>query len=1416
MKTFGVSFILLLAVAPAAPAGLVAEDWRPAIERIGWTLVHSVWQLAAVALIAAIVDRGTRHCTARVRYIAAAVSLGMMLVLPAVTWTLIAVERGANAANRSAANLPVSLRDAATDPAIDARNTIVEPHSDYTDPGDTSHSAVVIDLPTSVPAGSVEPTTPLPEQASATVRNFENRRAVPLVESRFPAWRNLTAGLRTAIEPRLHWLVALWLAGVGLCSLRPIFGVWTQWRLQHFGLSPVPDAVLQALLELVRKMQIVRAVRISQSALVGVPMVVGYLWPIILLPASVVTDMTPMQLEAILAHELAHVRRHDWLINVLQIVAETVFFYHPAVWWLSRRLRRERELCCDDLALGLIHDKAVFARSLLRLEELCHSVPSMSTASPTLAATGGRLTDRVRRLLAVDPDPGRAAGGWLTGAILVLALGVAGGLSLRAAQQEDADRNRISRAEAATPAPDDLKGEPEDEGNTAQPIGDDRPDEIVEDAVDPGKAVTDDTPAPKEKEREKRIIRVRAVDSEHRVLKDAVPQLHSSRSREFKLQGDGTFTSPVLTPQQKLLRIAAAQEKGPMLFSDLVDINTTKPGEDGVLQLVLRPGTRLEGRLDDSVPRPISEGYVGLAIVETENHKVGFGGWVWNDFAVVRPDGTFTFESLPGGGCAQLHAMVDGYISKNPPLETLREYLREHNLADAETIKSLTTNSRMRSIWPQLALLDQPRVTVTIECEPTASCDFRLVDPSGKPVPDATVHLNPHGAFLGWSFYPGTETSHALVVDAGSRRRNRRSWFIFEIAGTGQGDFSPHGQEWQKRHEWAERSFRSVKSDADGRAQIRNLPGSDHERFHVEANGLVLPISPLIDDDRLAKLSPADANSRYGIADLVLGETAEKTIYLERVQTLVNRELLVVDDEGAPLADVSLALAEMRVGAKDWQTWSTQRFGTLPKGTTDKIGRVVLRIPKDIAGVPVEQIRVGVNFDGRKHNHHDKLPIHGSAVDLPLKPDDGVIVIQPNREEPPSKGITLPASATYGRLEEVLPKKSPAELLDGLIKQPNLAVLRRLLAASPIKHPEPIDLLFESRHLRREQNGQVSRVREQKSRIEKVNAGQDSYVIVTARVRPMNGLRSHERDPDELPECAYVFDRQGNLLAALGGGIGITGEGSPEEIRILNIGPQEDWFVCVDKYEKHGPFETQSTYYRLAKPIVNSLRCFSALDNRGRTTGPMENTRWGLLTFQFPTPNDDDDKTLGTTAEGVATVPAILWDADRNRFVGSVSLRDGNKPLYQVDTEWSRDFDAVSPKSDQMIIAGGEQGDCHCYHWETAVPKGFEALVTLSLPQREGPPRTIARKLSAGRQNIDFLLEPIETSVKATLTLGLDGERDQKKPAFDIPFQLGDRPAIQPPIRHTLNPNETVRLLNRSLKSSTGNVTIDVKLSATR
>lgn len=134
----------------------------------------------------------------------------------------------------------------------------------------------------------------------------------------------------------------------------------------------------------------------------------------ILLPVGALAGLPPQQLEAIIAHELAHIRRHDYLVNLLQAVIEALLFYHPAVWWVSRQIRQEREHCCDDLAVAVSGDLMTYARALLEMEQLRAAAPQLA-----VAAYGGLLMNRIQRLLVGQQPQGNRFIG-LVACLLVL------------------------------------------------------------------------------------------------------------------------------------------------------------------------------------------------------------------------------------------------------------------------------------------------------------------------------------------------------------------------------------------------------------------------------------------------------------------------------------------------------------------------------------------------------------------------------------------------------------------------------------------------------------------------------------------------------------------------------------------------------------------------------------------------------------------------------------------------------------------------------------------------------------------------------------------------------------------------------------------------------------------------------------
>lgn len=259
------------------------------------------------------------------------------------------------------------------------------------------------------------------------------------------------------LRPSLPWVVGVWGAGVLLLTVR-LLAAWL-W-LQRLRTRRVTAAGLEwqlRLSTLMRRMGVRRQVTLLVSRLVASPVVLGWLRPVVLVPASVLTGLAPAALEAVLAHELAHVRRHDYLVNVLQSILEVLLFYHPAVWWLSARIRAEREHCCDDVAVAQCGDAVAYARALADLEGL-RSHPKLHLA---LAATGGPLMRRIQRLLLPQALPAPATRAGLVTLLAVTALAAGGAATLsdgpaaKAPVQAEAKQEvRLKIKGDAAPAPD--------------------------------------------------------------------------------------------------------------------------------------------------------------------------------------------------------------------------------------------------------------------------------------------------------------------------------------------------------------------------------------------------------------------------------------------------------------------------------------------------------------------------------------------------------------------------------------------------------------------------------------------------------------------------------------------------------------------------------------------------------------------------------------------------------------------------------------------------------------------------------------------------------------------------------------------------------------------------------------------------
>ncbi len=306
---------------------------------VGWTLLHFVWQGTLLAAVAAFGLTLFRNATPESRYTLASITLALMLVSPIITATWLSSSRPLSSSDGATAVTPTRLAD--------------------------TNSGVVT-----------------PDIRTASLPGSRLSRSAVTRERVFAA------------------IVSMWLSGVLLLSIRLLGAWWHARRLQHIGLM-MPASEWQAVSDRIAvRLKVRRHVHVVQRSGIEVPSVVGWWRPVLLLPLTGLAGLTPAQAEAIVAHELVHVRRHDYLVNLLQRVTETVLFYHPAVWWMSRRMRIEREHCCDAVVVRTCGDAREYALALVRLEE----ARAVDRPALAVAASGGALVERIRRILNPPPD----------------------------------------------------------------------------------------------------------------------------------------------------------------------------------------------------------------------------------------------------------------------------------------------------------------------------------------------------------------------------------------------------------------------------------------------------------------------------------------------------------------------------------------------------------------------------------------------------------------------------------------------------------------------------------------------------------------------------------------------------------------------------------------------------------------------------------------------------------------------------------------------------------------------------------------------------------------------------------------------------------------------------------------------------
>jgi beta-lactamase regulating signal transducer with metallopeptidase domain len=313
-----------------------AMNWMHSgeIVALGWTLLHFCWQGTALAAIYAIASRITMRASANIRYGIGMVALALMPLAAAITF----IEQ-----ERLLVHVPRGGQDIVASQLGSIHNTIVH--------------------------------------------------AVPLAA---PAVERSEIWIAWNADRLLPWVAGIWLAGVLLLALRAAGGWWRLEQIRREARNKIPAEVEASFRRTAARLRMGRKVALYLSDEVLSPLAMGIWRTAIILPVSAVMQLSPEQLEAVLAHEMAHVRRWDYLGNLLQTAVECLLFFHPAVWWVSRRTRDLRELCCDEVAAKSCADPTVYVEALLQMEEQRTERLQLAVA---LHGRGGTLLKRVKQLL---------------------------------------------------------------------------------------------------------------------------------------------------------------------------------------------------------------------------------------------------------------------------------------------------------------------------------------------------------------------------------------------------------------------------------------------------------------------------------------------------------------------------------------------------------------------------------------------------------------------------------------------------------------------------------------------------------------------------------------------------------------------------------------------------------------------------------------------------------------------------------------------------------------------------------------------------------------------------------------------------------------------------------------------------------
>ncbi len=313
------------------------------ISAFGWMILHSIWQGALVAVLLSILLLFLNKKSAQLRYL---VTVGALLLLTAMTIRTF----------------------------VDHYNILNNPYSKKTLIQDTINQTQNNPITNNIITNNV--------LTNNTITN-----------DNFIA--QITQGFTLYFNQHIPVIVTFYLLGILFFALKLMGGFLYSQRLKHYRTNHADEVYSNIVTRFIEQLNIKQKVKLLESALVKVPVTIGYLKPVILFPIGLLSGMSYTQVEAVIVHELAHIKRADYLINFFQSIIEVIFFYHPAVWWISSRIRDERENICDDISLQAIKHPAELAKALLCLNQYQSDRYSLAMSA---LGNNNHLIRRIKRM----------------------------------------------------------------------------------------------------------------------------------------------------------------------------------------------------------------------------------------------------------------------------------------------------------------------------------------------------------------------------------------------------------------------------------------------------------------------------------------------------------------------------------------------------------------------------------------------------------------------------------------------------------------------------------------------------------------------------------------------------------------------------------------------------------------------------------------------------------------------------------------------------------------------------------------------------------------------------------------------------------------------------------------------------------